>query len=153
MELSVLIEAPPKRVFAAWSEPATMARWMAPGDASVLSCDVDFAVGGRYRLHMKGVMLGQAYDVVIGGVYRDISPDRRLSFSWEYEDDSHRADVGNSVVTVTLEPVVRGTQLTLVHEKIATAERRAGHHWGWANCFGKLKDAMRDVAVPAARTP
>lgn len=138
VEIRKLIRVSKEKVFEAWANPGLMARWMAPGNAAVLKCEVDFKVGGKYRLHLKGEMLGHNYDVVIGGVYRDIVPNKRLSFTWVYEGNEHREAVGNSIVTVALTSVKDGTELTLVHEKIATKERREGHLWGWNNCLEKL---------------
>lgn len=138
IEIKKLIRVPKDRVFGAWTTPEVMARWMAPGTAEVLKSEVDFKVGGKYRIAMKGEMLGRAYDVVIGGIYREIVPEERLSFTWVYEDAEHRDSVGDSIVTVILESAPEGTRLTLIHEKIATEERREGHLWGWTDCLEKL---------------
>jgi len=139
IELKKFIGAPKENVFDAVTNPKLMALWMAPGKADVVESVVDLRVGGRYQIKMTGEMLGRKYDVVIGGVYRELMPGERLSFTWVYEDDEHRESVGDSVVTIELRTVMGGTELTLIHEKIATPQRREGHLWGWTNCLEKLE--------------
>lgn len=144
IEIKRVFRAPKEQVFAAWMTPELMTRWMAPGIAEVLKCEIDFKVGGKYRLHLRGEMLGHAYDVVIGGVYREIIPNECLSFTWVYEDEGRRDTVGNSVVTVIVQSIEAGTELTLVHEKIASQERREGHRWGWNSCLEKLHAVLEE---------
>lgn len=142
VELKRVIGASRARVFAAWTDSKLMAKWLAPGVAEVVEAVADVRVGGTYRLRMKGEMLGNRYDVTVAGVYREVVSDEKLSFTWVYEDEPHRSAVGDSIVTVTLTSVAGGTEVTLVHEKIASSERRAGHMWGWTNCLEKLETLL-----------
>ena len=41
--------APPAGLFAAFTDPAVMARWYAPGDLESLGCEADPRPGGRWR--------------------------------------------------------------------------------------------------------
>ena len=43
------LKAPPAKVFAAWTDPEKVKRWMGPGDVTVLSVETDPRAGGRYR--------------------------------------------------------------------------------------------------------
>ena len=138
IELHRTIHTSPERVFEAWTKPEWIMRWLSPGDSAVLDSSVDLRIGGSYRIRMKGEMNGKAFDVVVGGIYQDIVTNELLRFTWVYEDEERRKSVGNSVVTVRLRRMDAGTELTLIHEKLATPEAQAGHHWGWTNCLAKL---------------
>jgi uncharacterized protein YndB with AHSA1/START domain len=48
----------------------------------------------------------------------------------------------NTLVTVELKSISGGTELTLTHEKLPTAELRAAHEIGWANMFDHLADVV-----------
>ena len=45
--------APPAKVFAAWTDPEKVKRWMGPGAVVVLSAENDARTGGRYRWLMQ----------------------------------------------------------------------------------------------------
>lgn len=143
LELKKVIMAPVEKVFAAWTKPELLSRWLSPGNGStVLESVVDLKVGGRYRIRMKGEMNGMEFDVVAVGIYEQIVPNRLLSFTWSYEDDERRKLVGDSTVTVALTPIAGGTELTLIHEKLASEAGRRGHEWGWINCMEKLEKVV-----------
>jgi hypothetical protein len=44
----------------------------------------------------------------------------------------------NTLVTLELKALQTGTELTLTHEKLPTAEVRQSHTTGWANMFDHL---------------
>jgi len=44
----VVLRVPRERVFAAWLDPAFMARWMCPGDTPSATVELDPRVGGTF---------------------------------------------------------------------------------------------------------
>ena len=47
------LNAPPAKVFAAWTDPEKMKRWMGPHDVAPLRAEIDARVGGRYRFFVR----------------------------------------------------------------------------------------------------
>src|SRR2546427_2705187 len=47
-----VLPVPRERVFAAWLDPALMARWMCPGDTRSATVELDPRVGGAFRIVM-----------------------------------------------------------------------------------------------------
>jgi uncharacterized protein YndB with AHSA1/START domain len=93
----------PKRVFAAWSDPAAKARWFAGGEHH----ELDFRVGGREiarGTHDNQVMTFESD-------YQDIVPDERIVFTSSLYEGTDLATV--SVTTVELHPDGDGTRLQL----------------------------------------
>jgi len=45
-----VLRVPRERVFAAWLDPALMARWMCPGDTPSATVELDPQVGGTFRI-------------------------------------------------------------------------------------------------------
>ena len=116
--------APPAKVFAAWTDPEKVKRWMGPGEVKVLSAESDPRTGGRYRWLMQAPD-GEQHDV--SGVYREVIPNEKLVFTWAWKSTPER----ESLVTVTFKPDGDGTLMTLTHEQFfdeqrATATRTAG---------------------------
>ena len=130
------IKAPPEKVFAAWTEPETLKRWMAPGDdMTVALAETDLRVGGRYRIVMRET---NGTEHRVGGIYREIVPGKKLSFTWAWESTPEN----ESLVTIELRKNGTGTELTLTHVKFATDQARDMHNQGWSGCLAKLERLM-----------
>lgn len=124
--------APPAKVYAAWTDPEKMKRWMGPEGVQGLRCEIDARVGGRYRLVMKSPD-GEEHDV--SGIYREVVPNEKLSFTWAWKSTPER----ESLVTVLLKPDGDGTLLTLTHEQFFDATARDHHRQGWIGSLDKLE--------------
>jgi uncharacterized protein YndB with AHSA1/START domain len=125
-----LIPASREEVFAAWSDPEGMGRWMCPGDVKAAEAQVDFRVGGSFRILMKGE--GQDYDHT--GVYQVIEPPSKLTFTWI----SKGTDLKTTLVTVELREHEGGTELMLTHERFPSSGPVQQHASGW----GRIADLL-----------
>ena len=126
------LKAPPAKVFAAWTDPEKMKRWMGPGEITAMRAESDTRVGGRYRIVMQAPN-GEEYDV--GGVYREVVAGEKLVFTWAWKSAPER----ESLVTLLLKPDGDGTLLTLTHEQFADEDSRNGHEQGWNSSLDKLE--------------
>ena len=54
--------APPEKVFAAWTDPQKVMRLMGPGEIKALHAESDLRTGGRYRWVMRAPE-GEDHDV------------------------------------------------------------------------------------------
>jgi uncharacterized protein YndB with AHSA1/START domain len=129
--------ASPERVFAAWTEPAMLARWWGPEGAKLPGALMDFRVGGRYRTAMTGPD-GNAH--IMSGVYKEIVPPRRLVFTWAWEEDGKRGH--ETEITIDLEPAGKATKMRFVQEVFATSKALEGHQMGWDASFALLDKAL-----------
>jgi uncharacterized protein YndB with AHSA1/START domain len=129
------VEAPPARLWKAWSSADGIARWFGPRDSKVVSAEADLRVGGRYRIVLEAPD-GRASEV--GGAYREIVPNERLAFTWAWKATPDRV----SLVTVTLAVDGAGTLLTLRHEKLTDEEARRRHESGWIQSLDSLEASI-----------
>jgi uncharacterized protein YndB with AHSA1/START domain len=126
-------KAPIAKVYAAWTDPEQMKLWMAPNDAFKESeITMDVRVGGRYRIVMHAPD-GEIHRV--GGVYREIIPNRKLVYTWAWESTPER----ESLVTLEFTPSGEGTEMVLTHQRFADKEARDKHNDGWIGCLGRLE--------------
>jgi uncharacterized protein YndB with AHSA1/START domain len=132
------INGPPAKVYAAWTEPALMVRWWGPDGGPVLSAEADPRVGGRFRVAFQ-TLNGENH--VCSGEYREVVPDRKLIFTWQWITMPER----QSLVEITLRPIAGGTELTITHSQFFDEAARDGHAWGWNGAFDKL-ETMFEVA-------
>jgi uncharacterized protein YndB with AHSA1/START domain len=124
-----LLPATPERVFDAWVNPETLARWWGPEGFT------DLSEGGRWRTVMLSPE-GQRH--IVSGVYRKIDRPARLVFTWAWEDEDGSRGA-ESEVDLTFRPAGSGTQLHLVHRRFASAESRDSHRLGWQSSFNDLE--------------
>ena len=74
-------DAPPARVFAAWTEPALVVRWLGPRDRTTEVERYDAVTGGSYRyVHRRG-----EDEQWFRGCFHDVRPGELLvqTFTWE----------------------------------------------------------------------
>ena len=126
------LKAPPAKVYAAWTDPEKMTRWMGPGEIKTARAESDTRVGGRYRVVMRTAD-GEEHDV--SGVYREVVANEKLVFTWAWKTTPER----ESLVTVLLKPDGAGTLLTLTHEQFFDEQARNNHEKGWTGSLDKLE--------------
>jgi uncharacterized protein YndB with AHSA1/START domain len=126
------LKAPPAKVYAAWTDPAQIARWFGPGETAVIKAESDPRVGGRYRIAFRGTD-GEEHDV--SGTYREVEPDAKLVFTWAWRTTPER----ESLVTVLLKREGDFTLLTLIHEQFFDEPARDRHRGGWSGALDKLE--------------
>jgi uncharacterized protein YndB with AHSA1/START domain len=127
------LDAPPAKVYAAWTDPEKIIRWFGRADArpDSFKAEIDARIGGRFRVSFSTD--DEYYE--IGGVYREVVPNRLLVFSWAWHSTPER----ESQVTVALKPDGEGTLLTLHHEQLFDSAARDGHERGWVGALDKLE--------------
>ena len=134
-------DAPARLLFTAWSKPEHLMKWFGPRGWPVTMCEVDFRVGGRFRMAMTGPSGEQ--DAPFGGQYHEIVPNRKLVFDNGFESPG----APRMIVTVTFEEAGEGTTLTVttLFESIAMKIKYLG--LGFAEGFGSGLDQLADVAA------
>ena len=132
LEVRRTFAASRQRVFNAWTTAEALKQWHAPENAEVQNATVDFRVGVRYLVEMRGKD-GNLH--VVGGEYREIDPPKRLVITWAWQTGTRASD---SIVTVEFHERGAETEVVLVHEGLVTEDERAGHRHGWVGCFEKL---------------
>ena len=128
--------APPEKVYAAWTDPKKVAVWMGPAEIAVLHAECDARVGGHYRWVMKKPDTDEKHDV--SGVYREVVPNKKLVFTWAWKSTPER----ESLVTIELTPDGAGTVMTFKHEQFFDEEARDRHNGGWTSAFEKLENYL-----------
>ncbi len=124
--------APPAQVFAAWTDPEKVKRWMGPGEVKTVRAENDVRAGGRFRIVMH-TPAGEEHDV--SGVYREVVANERLVYTWAWKSTPER----ESLVTVIFKADGGGTLLTLTHEQFFDEAARDSHQGGWNGALVKLE--------------
>jgi uncharacterized protein YndB with AHSA1/START domain len=134
LRITRVLEAPIERVFAAWTDPAQMARWFFVQETWSAEVENDLRVDGPFSIKMHAPE-GTVFDC--SGVYLEIEPPTRLVFSWT------SYAVADTRVTIELREVDGGTELTLIHEDLVDIDVRNLHAEGWGGCLASLDRYLR----------
>jgi len=127
------IKAAPEKVYEAWTRPEQMTRWWGVTEnPKPPVAETDLRVGGRFRVQFWDPK-NEHHSV--SGTYREVVPNRKLSFSWAWQSTPER----ESLVTIDLNPVNDGTMLTLTHEQFYDEKARDDHGRGWNLSLDRLE--------------
>jgi uncharacterized protein YndB with AHSA1/START domain len=132
------IKASPAKVWAAITQPARMMQWWGVDAGPTLRVEADVRPGGRFSIVFR-LLNGDEHNPT--GVYREVIPEKKLVFTWEWPGTPER----ESLVTFRLEPFGGGTQLTLIHEQLPSEEARTSHAQGWSGLLDKLTIFLGDA--------
>lgn len=130
-----ILNAPPQRVYQAWTNPELATEFICPEDITVAEVSLDVRVGGAYHIAMRRED-GEVWTV--RGVYREVIPNTRLSMTWKWDEDD-AADEQETLLTIDLAPHGSGTELTLTHERFANETSRSNHERGWNSMLEKMR--------------
>ena len=124
--------APPEKVYAAWTEPEKVARWFGPDAGGIVRAEIDVRTGGRFTVvfHTQD---GEEHHV--SGAYREVVPNEKLVFTWAWRSTPER----ESLVTILITPDCGGSLLTLIHEQFFDEAARDRHELGWTGSLDKLE--------------
>jgi uncharacterized protein YndB with AHSA1/START domain len=126
-------DASQELVFNAWTEPKHLMRWFAPNNFTVPVCEMDFRVGGKYRLCMRG--LGKDYWV--HGVYREIIKPERIVWTGTLENDNNEV-----LTTATFADLGGKTKLTVRQTYSIETDSTRGAPQGWTETLEHLAEYL-----------
>jgi len=135
----VWIDAPPDTVYAYFTDPTRLARWMGPVPR------LEARPGGDLHIDPNATHK-------IRGRFLEVVPHARIVFSWGYEPPGPPLLPGASVVEVTFSPENGGTRLRLVHRDLPPVERD-GHSRGWDYHLERLRQDAEGRAPDAENCP
>ena len=140
LNLTRRFDAPPERVFDAWTDPELLRRWFHAGaDWDTPEADVDLRPGGRYRLAMR-TPSGEVH--AVAGQYSEVSRPDRLVYTWSWEGGGDSAMGAESIVTVEFAAADGGTEVVLTHTELPSEESRDQHVHGWEGCLANLEKLL-----------
>jgi uncharacterized protein YndB with AHSA1/START domain len=133
------INGPARIVFEAFTKPELLKRWWVPKSAgvSLLSCEADVRVGGKYRL-----VFGQdaSKTMAFYGRYLEVTPHSRLVWTNEEGDD------GGAVTTVTFEEK-GGKTLLVMHDLYPSKEALDGALVGMEGGMPETLEQLDELVV------
>ena len=137
--LTRMINAPPEKVFNAWTVPALLKQWFAPLPWTTTKVETDVRNGGSSLIVMRSPE-GKEYPG--HGVYLEVVKNHRLVFTDAFTKAWEPSDKPFMVVVLTFAVQGEKTQYTARVQHWSIADREAhekmGFHTGWVTCAEQL---------------
>ena len=134
-----MMDAPPEKVFRAWTEPELLKQWFAPSPYTTPTVETHVRVGGGSLVVMRSP---EGVEFPSRGVYLEVVRNQRLVFTDAYREAWEPAEKPFMTVILTFEEVGGKTKYTARVRHWTEADREAhermGFHDGWPRCAEQL---------------
>lgn len=133
VKLHRVLRAPPERVYRAFLDADAMAKWLPPYGFTCRVDHLDAKVGGTYRMAFTNFGTGQRH--AFGGEYLELVSSQRIRYADRFDDPNLP---GTMTVTVSLQAVSCGTELTVLQEGLPEVIPVEMCYLGWQESLVQL---------------
>jgi uncharacterized protein YndB with AHSA1/START domain len=133
VRLHRVLAAKPEKVYRAFIDPDAMAKWLPPNGFTAKMHHADVKVGGTYKMSFTNFTTGKSH--AFGGEYRELVPGKRLRYTDSFEDPNLPGEIE---VTITLQDVSVGTDLTIVQDGLPDVIPVESCYLGWQESLNNL---------------
>jgi uncharacterized protein YndB with AHSA1/START domain len=133
VRLHRVLRTTPEKVYRAFLEAGAMAKWIPPYGFTCSVHHMDARVGGTFRMTFHNFTSGNGHS--FGGQYLELVPNERIRYTDEFEDPNLP---GVLEVTVSLKPVLCGTELSITQSGIPDAIPLEMCYLGWQESLAQL---------------
>jgi len=133
VRLHRVLRAKPERIYKAFLNAEAMAKWLPPYGFTCTVHHMDAKVGGSFRMSFTNFTTGNSHS--FGGEYLELVPSQKVSYSDKFDDPNLP---GEMKTTVTLIPVLCGTDIAIVQEGIPAVIPTEMCYLGWQESLAQL---------------
>ena len=133
VRLHRVLRSTPEKVYRAFLEAGAMAKWIPPYGFTCTVHHMDARVGGTFRMSFHNFSTGSGHS--FGGEYIELVPNERIRYTDRFEDPNLP---GVLEVTVSLTPVLCGTEVSITQSGIPEAIPLEMCYLGWQESLAQL---------------
>lgn len=133
IRLHRVVRAKPEKVYRAFLEADALAKWLPPYGFTCKVHQLEAAVGGGFRMSFHNFSTGNGHS--FQGEYLELVPGRLIRYTDKFDDPNLP---GVLEVTVKFEPVLCGTDLSIVQDHIPEAIPLEMCYLGWQESLAQL---------------
>jgi len=152
--LTRIFDAPPEKVYRAWTEPELIKQWFAPLPWTTPFAETDVRPGGSNLITMRSP---EGEDFPNPGVYLEVVPNERLVVTDAYTRAWEPSEQPFMTLILTFEDLGGKTRYTarVLHWSVADRERheQMGFHAGWGQCADQLAELLRKIYPNSLKSP
>ena len=133
VKLHRVLTTRPDKVYRAFVEPDAIASWLPPFGFVCTVHQLEAHAGGVHRMSFRNFTTGASHS--FGGEYIELIPGERLVYTDRFDDPELP---GEMMITVKLQAVSVGTELSIEQQGIPDAIPVAACYLGWQESLRKL---------------
>jgi uncharacterized protein YndB with AHSA1/START domain len=133
VQLHRVLRTTPEKVYRAFLEPDAMSKWIPPYGFTCTVHQMDAKVGGRFKMSFRNFSTGNGH--AFGGEYLELKPNALIRYTDVFDDPNLP---GVLQVTVTLRPVMGGTDIAIEQSGIPEAIPLEMCYLGWQESLAQL---------------
>ena len=133
VRLHRVLRAPPEKVYRAFLDAGAMAKWIPPYGFTCTVHHMAARVGGGFKTSFQNFPSGNSH--AFGGEYLELVPHERIRYNDKFDDPNLP---GTMEVTVSLKPVVCGTELSIAQAGIPEVIPLEACYLGWQQSLMQL---------------
>ena len=133
VRLHRVLRTKPEKVYRAFLEADALAKWLPPNGFTCTVHHLDPRVGGTFRMSFRNYSSGSGHS--FGGEYIELVPNERIRYTDQFEDPNLP---GVLEVTVSLKPVMVGTDVSIIQSGIPDAIPLEMCYLGWQESLAQL---------------
>ncbi len=148
VRLHRVLRAPAERIYRAFLDPDAMAKWLPPHGFTGKVHEIDPRVGGGCRMSFTNFGTGKSHS--FSSKYVELTPHTRLRYTDRFDDPNLQ---GEMQVTVSLQEVACGTELTIVQEGIPPVIPVEFCYLGWQESLTLLAQVVEPEIPDGNQSP
>ena len=141
--LERVIDAPPEKLFRAWTEPDLLKQWFTPKPWTVSRAELELRAGGKNLVVMRSP---EGQEFPHRGIYLEVATNKRLVWTDAYIDAWTPSEKPFMTAIITFDAQGTGTKYTarVLHWSVADREahEKMGFHEGWARATDQLQELV-----------
>ena len=137
VNLHRVLRTSPEKVYRAFLHPQALAKWLPPHGFTCTVHHFEPKVGGAFRMSFENFTNGHAH--AFGGTYLELIPNARIRYTDTFEDPNLP---GELQVTVNIQAVACGTEVTIVQTGIPAAIPVEMCYLGWQDSLEQLRNLV-----------
>lgn len=142
--LTRLIDAPPEKLFRAWTEPELLVQWFVPKPWSAASAEMEVRPGGSSMVVMCNP---EGQEFPNRGIYLDVVKNERLVFTDAFTSAWVPSGKAFMVGTITFENEDGKTRYTARVQHWSEEDRKAHEDMGFYAGWGKATDQLEALVA------
>src|SRR3954451_12993951 len=140
--LTRMIDAPPEKLFRAWTDPELLKQWFAPLPYTTPHAEMDVRPGGSSLIVMRGP---DGNEFPNRGVYLEVVENERLVFTDAYTKAWEPSEKPFMTVILTFEDAGGKTRYTARARHWTVTDREAHEKMGFEPGWNKATDQLEEL--------
>ena len=140
IRLHRVLKTTPDKIYRAFLDPDAMAKWLPPHGFTGKVHHLEARVGGTFRMSFTHFGSGNSHS--FGGEYLELVPNERIRHTDKFDDPNLP---GEMQVTISLQPVSCGTELSIVQEGVPAVIPPEACYLGWQESLTLLAQLVEPV--------